>query len=519
MQYKKTIIHVAIIFIAAGILNGAFRAAGNIPLYQHLSSDAELHIVHWRDYSRIDPNAFVKDEMFARDTRPQGELFMDVVMVRIGEFVGVDTLPWSVFVSMISLAIFLTGIYFLVSYSLQSAEIGFLVALGSVVPAFALGGTSWGFLAEGFLPRELAVGIAVWLLYLYFYGIRLASTKHIATVFIFAGILSNWYPVLFFHFMFVLLLADIICLRSIKKEHVLYGVLWAICAPFAFYDIFAKSSSVTPINISTMRSRFGYMLFDGFEYTFVRYLRRFIIYSALISGAYALSKNIFTDDENKIITPWRSIWLSSFFISIFGILIENYTPYTKFLFSRASLWFLFSSMVIVAYTTKAICAKKIDYFKGSLLIPWTIVLSIFLGQSSIPSIYRELKDLSVDRSDYAHYIKTIKKMEEFVPAGDLVLADPKDANKIRAYGNRGIYVSWKDGGISLLDGKGGEEWISRMTETSAVFQTQDFSTIKKFGEEHGMRFLFYREGEITTGSEELEKSTVFRAGPYGIAEF
>ena len=510
-DYRKHAARLIVIFAAAAILNILPVFITGVPLDKQLSSDAEYHVVHWQEFSKSYSGNFQKDDMFRLDTRPAGDLLFDKILVAVGEFLKQRVDRWSVIVSALALALFLGAVYFVVSYSLQSPTTGFIVGLGSIVPTFALGGASWGFLTQGFVPKELAMSMAIWLLLLYFYGIRNRSPWHIRTVFLVSGVLSNWYPVLFFHYALMLGLAETIRLKTLNKEHLFYALFYFVGAPLALWDIFRKSQETSSLDLEILRSRFGYMMLSSWQYAILHYLRRFIIYLFILPGLYFIAKRRLAESEKSELSPWYAIAISAATISILGLLLENFSPLTKFLFSRTSIWFLFASMVVVVVALQKIFSKKMGLVTGMTLL-------IFLGQSAIPSIYRQLRNDYTNAENYRRYLAVLTKLQDLVPSQEIILANPKDANKIRAYGNRGVYVAWKDGGISLLDGKGGAEWLKRMRETTEIFDKKDFGLFKKFAEEKNLNYLLYQDGDIEIGKSELEKNTIFKLAPFGITK-
>lgn len=519
MAYKRHFVFLTIIFSAALLVNFTPSIITNIPLKNQLSSDAELHATHWREFSANEGNNFANDEMFKKDTRPRGELFVNKLLVRLGEWSKVGLLEWSALVSGLSLIIFLSGVYFVVAYSLKNSWLGFLVALGSIIPAFSLGGSTWGFLAQGFLPRELALGIAAWIILIYFYGLEKNHIWASRSVFLLSGIFSNWYPVLFFHFAAIVFVAEIIRLKSIKKELLIYGLLYAAGASFALIDIFIKSAQTAPIDLEVFRFRFRYMLLSSFEYTFLRYLRRFLIYAAVVAGLFIFSKKTLNRDELRPLSPWYAIWLSAALISLIGIVLENFTTFARFLFSRASVWFLFASMTIIAYTIHKIYEKRVknNFLLSAILA--TGILLIFIGQSAIPSIYRQLRDLKANAANYNNYITLLENLKEATPNDAIILAPPRDANKIRAYGSRGTYVSWKEGGITLLDGKSGREWFERLHEVEAVFGQKNLEALQKYAQAKNIRYIIYNTDEVSTDKQQSTLLPVLlKSGPFVLSE-
>ncbi len=507
--------YLAIIITTAFVYSFGLIFFTGVPARYQLNSDAEVHLVHWREFSSNDRISLVNDAMFKLDIRPKGELFIDKIIVKIGEFLGINILSWSVIISYISLLIFLSGVYFVVSRSLNNRLVGFLVGLGSVIPAFSLGGSSWGLPANGFLPRDLALGLAVWLFGLYLFGIKNRSIWNIRLMFLVMGLLANWYPLLFFHFSLALILADIIRLKSLKLDHILYGLIFCTGAIFAISDIVSKSLNFTAINMEAFRGRFSYLLLESWEYAFFRYLRRFILYLMAVIAIYFAGRKYFSRDSLSLLKPWHSLWLSSAVLSLLGLYLENYTSFARFFISRLSVWFIFSSMVIVAYSIwlAADHRSNMDYKIPAIFA----ALIIFLGQSMIPTAYRHARDLRANSESYLKEMATIEKLKEITALGDLIFMNPDRAGKIRTYGARGTYVSWKDGNIAVLDGVGALEWSRRLKEADESFNSGSFAKIAAFGRANNIKYFLYNEDEII-GEEEIKKYNIFELKPYAVAK-
>ena len=489
-----------------------------IPLTFQLSSDAELHVAHWRDLSETEFGIFKSDTMFQKDTRPAAELAVDSLIVRTGERIGIDVLTLSILISIVASIIFLSGVYAVVLYSTSDAFLAFLVSLGSVIPAFVLGGFYWGFMTLGFLPRELALSLAVWLLLFNFISIRRNKIFIRTAVFIGAGFLANWYPVLFFHFILVLFGAEIIREKKLTLRNLMHLALFFVSAFFALYDTVLKSGNVSTPDGDALHFRFGYMLLSSWQYALLRYLRRFILYGILVGVCAFLAKRFFNQEHKNFLGEWYALLISSAVFSGIGLFLENNTLYTKFLFSRSSVWFTFAAMVIVAWFVSEY-VKKFFHIRYTKIVIFFIVYGVFILQSAIPTLYRDLKYISQNVDEYRSSIEFLQKLPSVVPFSELVLADPKTANQIRAYGSRGTYVSWKEGGIALLDGVGGKEWLLRLQETSALFGARDGEKIIDFALERGLSYVIFDTNAIKYNDQKKRTGYSYIGVKYIIKNF
>jgi len=501
--------------LRAVLYNSTYYVLTGVPLQYQLNGDAEVHVAHWREFSsREGKNIFINDPMFRLDIRPAGELAVDKIFVKVADFFRIDLLDWSLILSFLSLGVFLSGVYFITTYSLENSLAGLLITLGSIIPAFSLGGSTWGFTPKGFLPRDLALGLSIWLLFLYFYGAKNDSKKHIGLLFAAAGLLANWYPVLFFHFAMVLGLADIIRLRSLKKIHFLYGIFFLITASFSLWDIIEKSKAFSPVDIEILHQRFGYLILNDWSYVFLRYLRRIIIYIILVPLLYYLVQKGNHINPKKMV-PWQALWWSSLGLAVLGLYLESYTSLTRLFLSRASIWFLFASMVILAELLSSWSEGKSKLIKSAGAV---FISIIFMGQTMLPTVYRHIRDFRKESVDYLKEMTVFGALKELSNPGDVIFMDPQKAASIRAYAGRGTYVSWKDGNIAVLDGVASRRWSNRFAEAEAVFDSGDFELIKKFSRDHDIDYFVYREDELKMNRERAGKYKIFEANPYVVAK-
>jgi len=513
---KRHSLFLATIFLAAIVFNFLPQFLSGIPLPRQLSSDAENYVVHWYQYSEYYGNNFLNDKSFQYEIRPAGDLFVDKIFVRIGEFLKIDLPVWSVLISIIALLIFLSGVYALSFYTLNSAFSALIIGLGSIMPTFALGGGTWGFQTLGYLPRDLAIGFALWLLLLFIYGKDKGVKWAPFAVFLISGLFANWYPVLFFHFITVLLLADIIHDKKMSVKHLCYGLIFSIGAFFAIYDVISKVKTTIPPDLEALHMRFGYMYISSFTYGVFRYLRRVIIYLVWIPAIIVYSKKIFEGKAKKALSFWLAIWISAGVIMTVGVLLEQFTVYAKFLFSRTSLFFIFSSMAISTLVLTRVVENNFPNLKHKKIIMALFLLVIFTGQSSIPTVYRYISGVTKNADAEKSFYDVLTVLSNKTSSKDIILADPGYSNSIRAYAIRSVYTSWKDGGVSLLDGKGGREWFERFTETNELIQNGSFNSIVDFGLKKGASVVFIETNKISDYPSLAKKYNYYLSGNYAI---
>lgn len=522
LQSGRPAVHVVLISViglAAWCVNALPFVIAGTPASYHQSSDATVHVVEWMQDSMRYDGAFENDLML-QNYRPQqstGELWADVALTRIADVFGVDVLAWSIAISWGSLALFLIGVYVLSYLVLLRASAAFCIALASIIPVISLGLSSWGFLAFGFVPKELSLGIAVWLTILYVRSITHESRRTRAVFFAGLGMFANWYPVLFCHYALIVLAADVLRVRSIRSEHFVYGTVFLLAAPIALYDIFVVAGRFSQPDTSVIVEHYVGTL-HSWSYLFLHYLRKQAIYVVSVAVLWFAHRRATVGQLPAGIRAWFCLWWSALIVSLVGVGIELFFPlYTKYLLSRASVWFYFDSMILVSFLTYSLIEKR-RYPRGATYLAASGLLAFFLAQSSIANVYAGTKEILLGASEQHSFIATLSRVHTIVPERSIVLSNPdREANTLRAYGAVASYVSWKDGNVTLFNGEAAHVWRERYVSARSTFATHDYDAIRAFGIAAGTPYYLFNRDDITTGVSELERATVYSSGRYGVA--
>mgnify|MGYP003393641887 CR=1 FL=1 len=520
---KDTVQHAVallFIFIVAILVNGAPYFLTGISLAYRQSSDATVHVVDWQQFSRGYTGQYENDVMFQNyQAQSTGVLFADKALVRVGEFLNLGILTWSIVVSCLSLVLFLSGVYFLVLFSLKNWILALVISLVSIIPVISLGLSSWGFLTGGFVPKELSLGIAVWLTILYLWGASTSSRSKVATFFLLLGLFSNFYPVLFFHYALIIIIAEVLRSRSVKMEQFVYGILFLAMAPIALFDIFIKSSNFTPPDIAIIVDHYTATL-HSWKYLFLHYLRKQILYVAIVASLWYVFRRLLKKEYPPLLLLWYAIWWSALGLSLLGVGIELFSPsYMKYLLSRTSVWFYAASMIIVAYTAYEIYFTKFSHSIKNAIFFSAVLFFVLLGQTSVLNVYTCIQTFQKNAEDYKQYLSIVTQLQSVVPPGAVVLSNPdQEANTIRAYGGVASWVSWKDGNVTLFDGDTARVWFERYNKTKEVFAQKDFSAIQQFALENNLSFYLFDTRDIEKGADRLEGRAILESGTYGLVK-
>jgi hypothetical protein len=516
---RHPLLHIVII-IGGGISFSMLpRLVTKMPLHALLSSDAEVYATFMQIVQN--PEVFARDDMLRQfELAPAGMRFLFQFLIKMAEILNVEILQWSIWVSFLSLILFLLGLYWLLYYWLENKLYAFVITFFSIIPVHVLGGTTYGFQALGFLPRDLALAVHIFVLLVYFQGLKRDSNVLIGISFLAMGILANAYPLLFFQLFAMLLFSELIRTRVLSKSLFVYAGLFLAGSAPAWIEIIFALPTAAPIDSELLRLRLGYMMAYPLDYAIFRYLRRVILYFGLMVLLYWPLSRWASNSDRRIIKPWKAIIVSSFVISVFGIVIETFTPYAKYSFSRASIWFTLSAMVIACIGLRIVFYKFFP--RHSLWLTVVTISIIFAGQSNLPSIYRYLRDGYETREQRLAFHAAVGELKTLSGQDSLIVAPSTEMNDIaaslRTYSLRSVYVSYKDGGVAVNDGELARKWYNRYKEAQSMFDSRDSGYLLDLMVREDIDFAFVPANYYADSDPILDGRLVYQGEQYIIIQ-
>lgn len=514
-------LHIICILIFAGILNFLPFFVSGIPLNRQLLSDAEQRLALWQD--AVTPGIFGNDRILdaSLKTLPPSERLVSSFFVSLSSFLHVDIFTLSVALSFVSLAVFLCGLYFLLYTSLKNRFFAFFIAFFCVIPVHCLSGDTLGFQALGFLPRDLASGIAVFILTAYFKAVNQGSQKLRLTSFFLLGLSANFYLPLFFSLFLTLLLAEIIRIRRVTPAVFYHGVSFLLGALPVFCALIFKKTAVTPVDAGLLRLYYNYMMVYPFSTGVIKYLRRFLVYAVLVPFFYFVVMRRPPSRDRDLLFPWYAVNLASFLLSLAGILIETFTTEARYFISRSSNWFMLSSMVIV------LCGLNGFFREHKVRRPvfWTILVAgtLFLAQSNAVTIVRFLRTARAQREQRMDFFTAVDKLKQNSSPGDIVLTPsnemPDIGTSVRTYAWRPLYVCYKYGGVAILDGGIARQWYFRHTRVRELFDHFTAASLFKLMRDEEIRFAFFPSEYYRAEEKALKKYLIAQTLYYAIVKY
>lgn len=517
-RFRSPIFHLTVIAACAVFFNLLPYLVSGVPLQWQVLSDVEAHITSWQ--ISIDPSVFAGDKILRAGLRalPTGQIIANQGLAWIATSLHLDIFTFSVVLSFFSLVLFLCGLYFLILTSLKEKVPAFLITFFSIIPVHALGSVTHGFQALGFLPRDLAATLAIFILILYFHSIEHDSRKVKYLVFFISGLCANFYPIMFVHLALTLTLAEWIREKRLDLTCIGFGLLFLIGALPTIVDIASKNTQAAPIDVEIMRSFYKYMMVSADWSSLSRYLRRFLIYALLIPPVYFFCIRNAPETVRHRLHPWIALAISSFCLAVVGVYLESATTYGKLMLSRTSVWFILASMVIIAYGIYGFIQQQPA--KRTVILTVVALAVLFLGQSNLPTAYRFLNDSYRTRDQKMAFHAAVSELRKLTEKDDVILAPTDEfydlAASVRTYSFRSIYVCYKYGGISIMDGVIGREWWKRYQNTVRIFRDRDPKTLVDFMQSEQIRYAFVPAAYYEKDSPYLRERIAYQSEQFVI---
>lgn len=452
--------------------------ATGLPLSQQLSSDAEWYAAAM--YRSAEPPEIAVDPSQPLDIRPAGEQLLTAGVARIGQWIGVDLLDWSILVSIASLLLFVGAVYLAVLLAAGPVN-ALIVATASIVPVHALGGATYGFQPLGFLPRDLMLGPAILIVAAYGAAIRRGS-RAILLVFFLCGIAANAYPVLFAHLTLCLAGAEVIRRRRLDLTLIGHLAAAGLGAAPAAVDVLSRSLIGAQIDVELVRFRMDYQIIDSIPLAITQYLRRTIVYASLVSVVWWLVRRHAPPQAAHALEPWFALCVSSLVLSIGGVIIESSRPeFIKYLLSRTSVFFIFASMVVICVGVRALPLRVPRYGRGLAILG---VLTIFALQSAAPSVVRNVAETRASLPERVAFQAAAREVRKLTAFDDVVVAPsdevPDLAASLRTYSRRPVWQTYKDLGVAQVDGVRARRGFERWTDMQAALNSGELDRILAF---------------------------------------
>ena len=432
--------------------------AGLDLISEHLISDAKFYVLSAEklaDYKiSAQFNVYIEGKTFT-------ERYLLLGIFYLSQFFKIPIEILSLWLSRVTHLIFVLTIFRLCKIcSLHDAP-ALSVSLLSLIEIHILGGTTFGMRGFGFLPRDLVQPIIILAFSEYIYIKQAALKKCSANLPILGLCTLLVYPLSALHFCILILLMEI---RNLKGFMFLFFGKKRLLNNFIFFVgllvvalIIYERSNLNAINLELLQQRNGFMIFDFSNAGSWKYIRRFVTELALIGVVLLLMRNSTKEFSENLIL--RLFFISSG-ISIVGLFIESTTSHMALFLSRLSFFSHLTFMLFIAWTLWKIFGKyksKYNLLFLTLIFFFSAIHFNFITLARWTT--KELNELSIVpeiKKDFCQKILNNRETNQRV----LVFSDKHVdlADKFRYICRVPVFVTYKDGGITLSDGKLGKKW-------------------------------------------------------------
>jgi hypothetical protein len=380
-------VHRIVLIVAALLMSALPSWISGIAYGRLLSSDAEWYVALAARIS--DATFFATDRGFAYagGVKPGFENALHWIVIAIARVIGTDLASASVVVSAVNLVAFVLVLYWLLTRTMADDTLAFVVALALIIPVHALAATTLGVSPLGFLPRDLALTVAIGVLGAYFAA--LDRKRGMWLVFLSCGLFAN-----FLHARIRASGGGVVGCRSAARTRRL--------APSSrrCRDLRGRCRSGNR-HVGALPPRGGAgrrgdhadapaLHADLSAWTgSPDQLSARLIYVGLLPFIYLGLRRY------GLVTPgmraWLQVALAALLVAAAGVVIENTTTLWPYHLSRASVFFLLSATVVCTYGLATLGERLGGRWGRAAGV--TAAILLLLIQSNVPSVYRHLEGL------------------------------------------------------------------------------------------------------------------------------
>jgi hypothetical protein len=139
---------------------------------------------------------------------------------------------------------------------------------------------------------------------------------------------------------------------------------------------------------------------------------------------------------------------------------------------------------------------------------------VFLAQSNLPTVYRQLRDGRAHRDDRRRFLAAVERVRELTPIDAIIAAPSPEADDLaatlRTYAQRAVYVTYKDGGVSILDGARARKWLADYRRQQRAYVCRRPGAFVQFMRDEGIDYALVPEGALPAGDPGLQAAVIDR---------
>jgi hypothetical protein len=471
---------------------------------EHLISDARFYLLAGEQLAAKPETVGLGIPIQAK---PISERFLLHAFSSATSFADINSQTASLYLSRLIHLIFVCSVYLFVIATGLDQRIALAAGAVSIVETHILGGSTFGVRGFGFLPRDLGQVLMIWTLTLYLFASAKPLLSNLLLLAICFTATSVVYPLSAIHTALLLVLIEAPRFRLAKQffltKNLLIVMPFIVISLFVLIKISIDRADLSPTTKELILFRNSFMVFNPNEFNGWLYIRRFAAEIFVVASFWLF----FRRQLLLIKKPIIKIFVLSCFISVFALLLEAHTTLLPLFLSRFS-FFSHLTFLLIFFWILFENSRRISVL---LRVPCTIIIVCFLTvHSNAMTLVRWAKS-ETDNIGESKFIKS--EICNTINKGDgkdkaiLVFSNESEdlADLVRYVCRAPVYVTYKDGGITLSDGVLGTIWKNRWEKTNGKPQTK-IPLFKKEIENGEIQYIFYRKSDPASCLEFQEEN-------------
>lgn len=451
-------------------------------------------MMRWNDPSLFEQDPFVTAFL---PFFPTAYVWLSAWLLRVSGDPGLFLLA----TSSALLLIYGCGVYWLGWLVVQHRLAALALAIASFRVNVDLSGTGWGIFVGHALPRSFVFAVAPWLVGAFLKVASSASGTFRLGVAL--GLAGNLHPLSILHLYLMmagaLLLGPATGSRLSRLGSLTLGLGLGM-APYVLQ--WAQHADASPLPLEIVAFRAGPQSFPSWEALRHAFLASYVPVLMLAALGWRVARS--HADRPKALTMVH-LGATALACAAVGPLLTLLAPrlFAVHLLRMSGYLFLFSLILTGFVLRRLLSGPSARAVAAGYAVAAALFLTAGGGRigeltqwgTATPSSVR-LAALGADVgpkgygvSDQESFLALCAWVRANTPPDALFLAPPRDFASFRIYAHRALFITFKDGAVTLFSGRLAEEWYARYRAVERLYLQGDQDAVVTFSRRHGIGYV------------------------------
>lgn len=398
------------------------------------------------------------------------------------------------------LAIYVAGVYWLAQLIMEHRLAALLIALVSLRVNVDLSGTGWGIYLGNAMPRAFLFAATPWILGLFIRRVRSAS--QLMGVGIVLGLVGNIHPLSALHL--YLMMAGAIVLtegpdtRLARLGSVSGGLAIGIM-PYLFQWLQVRD--VTPLRMEILRFRADVQSFPGWDVVIRSLLSSYVVPSLIAMIGWRCLKSPQDRDRAGAIARLALVvvictvlgpvlaWLVPRLFAVHLLRMSGYVFLLCLLLSgfvvRALLRRGTGTMTAAGYGLALLLFLTAGGGRVGEMAQWAAGIS----SKTMTAFGADVGAREGGELDKQAFLDLCRWARSHTDREVLFLVPPERFAPFRIYAERALFVTFKDGAVTVFSGRSAEDWYARYRDAERVYQAFEPAAVIALSQRHGIGYV------------------------------